>query len=128
MLSPWTRHYFTVLRNEMFAEMAAARREGDCLDCEQQPPKVVPQQLPRRLVNVGHDGPDTGERAVVVVREFERVEETGAERRRKFGGGDVLLEISVHSPFLPYAYYYVLEEESLDMQTKKQAFVYSINY
>ena len=79
--------------------MASARREGDCLDCEQQPPKVVPQQLPRRLVNVGHDGPDTGERAVVVVCELERVEETGAERRREFGGGDVLLEISVHSPF-----------------------------
>ena len=51
---------------DTFSEMAAAWREGDRLDCEQQPPEVVPQQLPRRLVHVGHDGPDSRERAIVL--------------------------------------------------------------
>lgn len=122
----------TISRNETFAEMASARREGDCLDCEQQPPKVVPQQLPRRLVNVGHDGPDTGERAIVVVRELERVEEIGPERRRKVGGGDVLVEISVHSLLFchtdTHIITYLKKRKPLSMQTKKQIFVHITNY
>ena len=108
------------------AEMAAARREGDRLDSEQQPAKVVHQQLPRRLFNVGHDGPDSGERAaLLVVRQRRRPEEVGAERGGQVGGGDVLLEISVHSLFICHTHnitYLKKRNALLDMQTKKQIF------
>ena len=88
------------------AEMAAAGREGDRLDREQQPAKVVHQQLPRRLFDVGHDGPDSGERAaLIVVRQRRRAQEGGAERGGQVGGGDVLLDRDLGTfPFnLPYA-------------------------